>query len=93
MALSRKRLSTICRTASHNVLAVVLAGEADLVENEGVLHRSSATCHGYERWRRWLRYLEGSWRYPQESGRQQQCLQSSALTMGSESCPTAFMLP
>src|SRR4029077_1743931 len=32
-------LSTICPTASHNVPAVVLAGEADLVENEGVLHR------------------------------------------------------
>jgi hypothetical protein len=31
-------LSTICPTASHNVPAVVLAGEADLVENEGVLH-------------------------------------------------------
>ena len=31
-------LSTICPTASHSVPAVVLAGEADLVENEGVLH-------------------------------------------------------
>src|ERR1700720_3654064 len=36
-------LSTICPTASHNVPAVVLAGEADLVENEGVLHRGLAT--------------------------------------------------
>jgi hydrophobe/amphiphile efflux-1 (HAE1) family protein len=39
----RKLLSTICPTASHNVPAVVLAGEADLVENEGVLHRGLAT--------------------------------------------------
>ena len=31
-------LSTICPTASHNVPAVVLAGEADLVENEGVCY-------------------------------------------------------
>jgi len=67
-------LSTICPTASHNVPAVVLAGEADLVENEGVLHRGLATrirgagdrdvaCrrrHGGERRRSWLRYLEGS---------------------------------
>jgi len=36
-------LSTICPTASHNVPAVVLAGEADLVDNEGVLHRGLAT--------------------------------------------------
>jgi len=36
-------LSTICPTASHNVPAVVLAGEADLVENEGVLHRGLVT--------------------------------------------------
>jgi hypothetical protein len=36
-------LSTICPTASHNVPAVVLAGEADLVEDEGVLHRGLAT--------------------------------------------------
>ena len=36
-------LSTICTTASHNVPAVVLTGEADLVENEGVLHRGLVT--------------------------------------------------
>ncbi len=36
-------LGTICPTASHNVPAVVLAGEADLVENEGVLRRGLAT--------------------------------------------------
>jgi len=43
MALSRKLLSIICPTASHNVPALALAGEADLVQNEGVLHRGLVT--------------------------------------------------
>ena len=43
MALSRKLLSIICPTASHNVPALVLAGQADLVQNEGVLHRGLVT--------------------------------------------------
>ena len=68
-------LSTICPTASHNVPAVVLAGEADLVENEGVLHRGqrpASVGRGIVTLCRrpavtaasagggWLRYLEGS---------------------------------
>ena len=43
MALNRKLLSIICPTASHNVPALVLAGDADLVQNEGVLHRGLVT--------------------------------------------------
>ena len=43
MALSHKLLSIICPTASHNVPALVLAGDADLVEHEGVLHRGLVT--------------------------------------------------